>query len=154
MPDYSNLTKEELLALANTLSIDPSYGTLTRPAFELKPPKAGALIFWDIDSMATLNTDLGYEGVNTRIREACAAIRNGLNSLVARYFSGDEFVYACPEPDAPGAAARIVELFAQQGISITVGIATINTDGWKPAVIRASDLVQAAKKAGRRGTIN
>lgn len=154
MPDYNDLSREELLALANTLSIDPSYGTLSRAAFELKPPTDGALIFWDIDNMAALNADLGYEGVNGRIRAACAAIRNSLNTLVSRYFSGDEFLYPCPAPDAPGAAARIVELFAQQGISITVGIATIDADGWKPAVVRASDLVQAAKKAGRRGTVN
>jgi GGDEF domain-containing protein len=154
MPDYSNLSREELLTLAQSLSIDPSYKVLTRPAFEMNPPTEGAIIFWDIDGMGKMNTAQGYEAVNARIRAACSAIRGSKKSLVARWFSGDEFVLNCPTEDAQGAADRIVALFAAQGVAITAGVAAISPDGWKAAVERASALVQAAKSRGDRGGVH
>jgi hypothetical protein len=105
--------------------------------------------------MHELNEAFGYENVDQRIREACQSIREREDCiLVARWYSGDELIYCCPIADAAAAADRIVELFLDQSISITAGVAEIGPDGWKAAVSVASSLVQAAKKAGDRGRVH
>jgi GGDEF domain-containing protein len=159
---YDDLTRDELiaaLAAANArveaMRIDPTYGVLTRVALDAEPPQHGAIVFWDVDDMKGLNAELGYEGADSRIRLVCQSIREREDCiLVARWYSGDELIYCCPIADAAAAADRIVELFLDQSISITAGVAEIGPDGWKAAVSVASGLVQAAKKAGDRGRVH
>lgn len=161
MSNYDLLSREELVLLAiaqqaeiESLRTCPIFGVLTRSALEANPPCNGAVVFWDIDNMKLLNAQLGYEGLNVRIRAACDRIRS-TDSLfrVARWFSGDEFVLFCPAEDAVGAAERVQRLFEEQGISITLAIAEVG-QCWKGATVEASSSVQVAKEQGRRGSIN
>lgn len=137
------------------LRIDPAYGIQTRAAVEFSPPKKGMIIFWDIDRMRELNARWGYEEVDRRISAATYKIRLSHGcSLIARWYSGDEFIYNCSSLDAERAARRIHRLFSQQEIAVTIGIASIENDGWREAVRRACKTVQDAKRRGDRGTIH
>lgn len=135
--------------------IDPIYGCYTRIAVNAEPPKDGAIVFWDIDHMHDLNERWGYDGVDSRIREAMTHIRMTRGCrLVARWYSGDEFVYNCPAADAAGAGGRIKALFAEQDISVTLSHSIIQKDEpWHEAASRATRAVQAAKKNGQRGVV-
>lgn len=136
------------------MMIDPAYGIYTRVATEANPPKTGSIIFWDIDDMRSLNHKWTYEGTDQRIRLVVKRLRQGRNCrLIARWYSGDEFIYNCPSKDAAGAAARIQRLFAEQGIGVTIGIAPIVEQDWREAVRVASRLVQAAKATRQHGGI-
>jgi GGDEF domain-containing protein len=156
------MTREQLiaaLALAqsqiNAMKIDPTYGILTRVALEASPATEGAIIFWDVDKMHDLNQDWGYEGVDKRIREACAHIRHTRGcTLIARWYSGDEFIYACPANEVRQAALNIVGLFKAQGIGVTCGVAEIVGGDWREAVRTASRWVQSAKAKGNRGGVH
>lgn len=139
---------------AQRMMIDPAYGIYTRVATEAKPPKTGSIIFWDIDDMRSLNQKWTYEGTDKKIRAVVRRLRKSRNCyLVARWYSGDEFIYNCPNQDAAGAATRIKALFESQGIGVTLGIAPIHQQDWREAVRVASGLVQAAKAARQHGGI-
>lgn len=136
------------------MKIDPTYGIYTRIAVEAKPPKSGSIIFWDIDDMRTLNQKWTYEGTDIKIRAATKSLQISRDChLIARWYSGDEFIYNCPQEDAVGTAERIQSLFQQQGISITLGIASILDEDWRGAIRAASSAVQAAKSSGQHGKI-
>ncbi|PSN19803.1 hypothetical protein C7271_05410 [filamentous cyanobacterium CCP5] len=136
------------------MMIDPAYGIYTRVAAEARPPKSGSIIFWDIDDMRSLNQQWTYEGTDQKIKTVLKQVRAGRNChLVARWYSGDEFIYSCPSKDAASAADRIQALFRSQGISITIGIAPIVDQDWQSAVRVASLLVQEAKCKGQHGGV-
>jgi len=162
MTDMANMTRDQLiiaLTLAqnqvNAMKIDPTYGILTRVALEASPATEGAIVFWDVDKMHDLNQVWGYEGVDKRIREACAHIRHTRGcTLIARWYSGDEFIYACPAAEASQAAASIVALFKAQSIGVTCGVAEIVGGDWREAVRTASGMVQNAKADNNRGGVH
>ena len=135
------------------MKIDPTYGIWTRQAVEASPPKSGGIVFWDIDHMHEANEELGYAEVDKRISRAARLVRISRGcKLIARWYSGDEFIYSCPENQALGAANRIQSLFLDEGLSVTIGVSTICGD-WRNAVRDASALVQDAKRRGERGQI-
>ena len=136
------------------MAIDPIYGIYTRVAVEARPPTEGSIIFWDVDMMRQLNTSRGYEDVDQRISTVVKQLRASRDcTLVARWYSGDEFIYNCPSDSVQAAAERIRTLFSKQGISVTIGIAPIHEGDWREAVRIASHLVQDAKRRGDRGKI-
>lgn len=82
------------------LSFDKSFGILTRGALEktisrLKCPFNA--IFIDFDSIHVLNNEMGYEKVNAIFRDMFSAFENK-NSVVGRWFSGDEIVMISSTP--------------------------------------------------------
>lgn len=135
------------------MRIDPTYGCLTRTAVETSPPKEGAIVFWDIDHMHEANERYGYQAVDVRIKTAIDQIRASRDCrLIARWYSGDELIYNCPTEDAPAAAQRVLDLFEEQGLSVTASYAVIGEE-WHEAVVSAAKAVQAAKAAGQRGVV-
>jgi len=109
-----------------------------------------AIIFFDIDNMKILNSTLGYSEVDDRIQRVFSNVRK--DELIARWYSGDEFVIIAPLKDAMLCAQRIRSLFNEQDISVTGAIVPVFDIPLKNNVKKASDIVQDLKQL-QRGTI-
>ncbi|MGB3613089.1 MAG: diguanylate cyclase [Elainellaceae cyanobacterium] len=139
---------------ARKAMFDGVYGCLTRSGLEANPPKAGSILFFDVDGMHDANERWGYEAVDSRIRAAIAQFRQSRgSSIVARWYSGDEVLAVVPQKDAVGAAERMLQVFREQELGVTIGVCDISVGDWREAVRVASGLVQDAKRRGNRGQI-
>ena len=140
------------------LETDAAYGIASRPGLDRhwqrrqSQSQGHEVVFMDLDGLHALNERLGYGEVDRRIRTALA-LREGDTYFIARWYSGDEIVLLVPKGDAAGAAARIQTRLQGVGLSATYGTAPAQTD-LRSAVAEAAEKVQAAKAAGRRGTLN
>jgi len=145
----------DLEAALRLAYIDPQFAILTRAGIDqrwhARPAAVDTVIFFDIDRVHTCNEQWGYAGTDSRIQAVMAAVPT---TWVFRWYSGDEFGLLCSEPDAAGYAARVEALLKSQGMSATFGIGPIVDSDLKASVSGAAALVQAAKAAQRRGTIN
>lgn len=158
--NLENLTREQLISLVqqqqveiNAYRVDPSFGILSRAALEFDPPTQEGVIFIDVDNMHQLNELWRYDIVNVRIREVFQRMRTS-DTKAARWFSGDEFAVFLPLKDRDKTAARIRQLFADRGISVTMALTEVyNPGAWRTAVKRAADMVQSSKRNNMRGTI-
>ena len=144
---------------------DRAYGCYTRNCLEMEIWPAVAkrvrfVAFCDVDQMHQANELYGYTGVDRRIRRA---INTGRESdiAIARWYSGDELVFLVldgPRMGDPVQFAERIQARLRQGrLSATFGIVEVRPyEIRKPqiAVQRAAKLVQAAKRAGRRASIN
>lgn len=145
------------------LSVDPAYGVLTRAGVDRRWREVGpgasaaplAVVFTDLDHFKALNTTYGYEEMNRRVAAAMFGLRVRDSDLIGgRWFSGDELVFIVAAADAAGMADRVQRAFAAQGISATIGIALITTSDLAASVAVAAALVQQAKAAGQRSSVN
>jgi GGDEF domain-containing protein len=128
------------------LAHDPVYGCYTRAGFELQWQGGGAIVFGDIDHMHRLNNDLGYAQVNEMIAGALSELKTRDDTITAaRWWSGDEIIWALPSLDAHAFAERARAVFAAHGLGITLGVALAGDD-LQTAVQIAADKVQAAKR--------
>jgi GGDEF domain-containing protein len=157
----SHLTNEML----QQYRTDRAYGCYTRNCLEMEIWPAVAkrvrfLAFCDIDQMHQANELYGYAGVDRRIKRA---INTGRESdiAVARWYSGDELVFLVLDGSRMGNpvqfAQRIQVRLLRAGLSATFGIVEVQPHEVRSpqmAVRRAAKLVQKAKQAGQRASIN
>jgi GGDEF domain-containing protein len=157
----SQLTNEML----QQYRTDRAYGCYTRNCLEMEIWPAVAkrvrfVAFCDVDQMHQANELYGYTGVDKRIKRA---INTGRESdiAVARWYSGDELVFLVLDGPRMGDpfqfTERIQARLRRGGLSATFGIVEVRPHEVRSpqmAVRRAAKLVQKAKQAGRRASIN
>ncbi len=150
-----NAKKAELI---KKLSIDTSFGILTRQAFELIEfdkikDKITGIIFGDIDGMHELNEKFGYQEVDRRIREA---LKISGKFVAARWYSGDEIVWVLLEGDAYRVSDWIKTHFKNEELGITVSARTLDNPSlmdwrWFMAIIKSlTENVRVAKLENQR----
>lgn len=104
------------------LSIDPSYGILTRAALEIdlapREKEIRFVAFLDIDYLHDLNSRIGHDEANKKIRRALH-LRASDVILSGKWYSGDEIVILL-SGDPAAFCARLQEAFDQEGMSITI----------------------------------
>jgi len=150
---------------------DASYGCLTRAGLDeryswhqRRDTAALGFIFFDLDGMHDLNTELGYAAVDARIRAALAHSTRDGECAAGRWYSGDELVVLLEiVPGDTGVAEtvalRIADELEAVGLSATFAFGSLHgRSSWvdRPlaAIIeRLSLIVQAAKVNGQRGSI-
>lgn len=135
-----------------SLRIDPTFKILSRPAVERQTRRSGEMVFLDLDNMRTLNSQLGYQEVDRRIRESMAKVRTG-EVIPGRWYSGDEIVLFCGQDEGLLTAKRLSNVFRNSGLTATMAIAPFTQGDWRAAVKAAADRVQMVKKTGDRGSI-
>lgn len=158
-----DLTKQQLEELVHSLSWNESFGCYNRTGFEtLAWPEiadqARWIIFFDVDDMHRINSEFGYEKVNTIIKDSLA-IRSS-DVMAGQWFSGDEFIIVIT--DAPGRresnpiefCSRLAETFRSYGTSATFAIAPVVSKNLCENVRPAQELCMLAKAGNRRGSIN
>lgn len=157
----SHLTNEML----QQYRTDRAYGCYTRNCLEMEIWPAVAkrvrfVAFCDIDQMHQANELYGYAGVDRRIK---LAINTGRESdlAIARWYSGDELVFLVLDGPRMGDPVqftqRIQAGLLRAGLSATFGIVEMRPHEVRSpqmAVRRAAKLVQKAKQADRRASIN
>lgn len=118
------------------------------------------MAFCDIDQMHQANELYGYVGVDKRIKRV---INTGRKSdlAIARWYSGDDLVFLLLDGPRMGDpvhfAERIQSRLRRAGMSATFGIVEMRPHEVRSpqmVVRRAEKLVQKAKQAGRRASIN
>ena len=86
---------EQLRHEMEFLSLDKAFGILTRPALELRLRKATyplKAIFLDVVGLHELNSQYGYEVVNSMIRNVFQSLQETHSILIGRWFNGDEIL--------------------------------------------------------------
>lgn len=147
----TRLSREQLEKLATDLSIDQSFGILTRNAFQvLIFPKIrnliSTIIFGDIDNLHSLNRVHGYKEMDRKLKVALATRRS---DIVLRWFSGDEIVWVLIDGDASVVIQRITAQLARQGLSAVFAFSKVdkfaNWEAFERVVERLSKEVMAKK---------
>ena len=162
MKDLKDLTKNELIALAQELAWNDEYGCYTRPGFRklIWPSIAEEvkwIIYFDIDGMGELNAQFTHEGVNAMIK-ASLSVR-GSDYITGQRYSGDEiFVCVTDDPergesDPMRLTMRLRESLLQNGLSATFAIAPVVSDDLTTNIEPAVQLVEQAKDRNERGII-
>jgi len=160
---FDNLKKDDLERLVHSMAWNDGFGCYTRAGLEkiIWNEISGSVqfsVFFDIDDMHELNEQHGYDGVNERIKNSLKV--RSTDYVAGQWFSGDEIVVlitnnsARDESDVSKFCQRLQRSFIKNGISITIGVSKISSFDLMQVVKPAFDLVQSAKKEGRRGTIN
>jgi GGDEF domain-containing protein len=157
----SHLTNEML----QQYRTDRAYGCYTRNSLEMEicPTVAKRfrfVAFCDVDQMHQVNELYGYAGVDRRIKRAINTSRES-DLAVARWYSGDELVFLVlggPRMGDPVQFAQRIQVrLLRAGLSATFGIVEVQPHEVRSpqmAVRRAAKLVQKAKQAGQRASIN
>jgi GGDEF domain-containing protein len=157
----SHLTNEML----QQYRTDRAYGCYTRNCLEMEiwpvvAKRVRFVAFCDIDQMHQANELYGYAGVDRRIKRAINTSRES-DLAVARWYSGDELVFLVLDGPRMGDpvqfAQRIQVKLLRAGLSATFGIVEVRPHEVRSpqmAVRRAAKLVQKAKQAGQRASIN
>jgi len=159
-----NLKKRELEELVHSLAWNARFVCYTRPGLEQLvwndiAGSAQFVIFIDVDDMHALNEKHGYEGVNEIIKKSLSILRAS-DYIAGQWFSGDEFaVFVTHDPERDNSnpielCQRLHASFHANGASATFGIARVSSTDLNQTIKPAFELVQNAKKAGRRGSIN
>ena len=160
---FKNFGREELEELARSMAWNDGFGCYTRKGLEkmIWPEIIGNVqycVFIDVDDMHGLNERHGYDGVNLLIKNSLLV--RSTDYVAGQWFSGDEFVVLIAEnegreeSDVNQFCERLQYAFAENGISITIGVSDALSPNLMEVVKPAFDLVQEAKRLGRRGTIN
>lgn len=146
------MNKAELLAELQELKQDKPFGILTRPGLEIEHRKQAAgtyVIFMDLDQIHDLNSAIGAEAVNRKIRRALK-IRHEDLILSGRWFSGDELAFIV-KGDPRGVSERLLQSLNKNGLSATIAFAPLGD--LEKAVNKAKKRVEASKKINARGLI-
>lgn len=132
------------------LSIDPSYGILTRQALELevsgRSGEVKFVAFLDVDYLHSFNEKFGHEEANNRIRRALHFRSTDKVVSGGKWYSGDE-VAILLSGDPEGFCHRQEQAFAAEGMSIT--IAWVEFTGDLIADVNAAKKVVFERKAAR-----
>ena len=158
------LNKKQLENLVKSLSWNDRFDCYTRPGLEQYmwsqiSGTAKFVVFIDVDDMHELNIRHGYEGVNQIIKDSLGILR-ATDFIAGQWFSGDEFAVFVTdnlkrgESNPQELCERLRTSFNDHGASATFGIAPVTSQDLSLVVRPAFEMVQNAKKAGRRGTIN
>lgn len=156
-------TKKELDELVQSLAWNARFDCYTRPGLEqvIWPQIAGTIqfvVFVDVDDMHSLNEKHGYDGVNEIIKKSLAVRFS--DYVAGQWFSGDEFaIFVGDNPDRVGSdpvelCHRLIDSFRSNGASITLGVSPVASQDLTDVVKPAFEMVQNAKRAGQRGSIN
>lgn len=136
------------------LSIAPSYGILTRQALEIELPavveSVGYIVFGDIDYLHRLNSQIGHEAANEKIRKALQIRSTDIVLAPFLYYSGDEVGILLPGTANPVEFCdRIRDNFAQEGMSITISFVEFTGDLHRD--IASAKVIVDQSKAARGG---
>jgi GGDEF domain-containing protein len=167
----SDLTKLQLLELANSLAWNDGFGCYTRPGFEKLVWPAIAervkwLIYFDVDGMHDINESHGgYDAADAMIKEVLSIVRM-TDYVAGQWKSGDEFLVCITEEgtreasdprdalsDPLGMVERLMDGLAKQGLSATFAVVEVTSKELAVNVKPAVDKVYGAKKTGRRGSV-
>ena len=149
------MKKAEALRLLESLARDQVYGCYSRQGLELvKWPKIASkakyIIFADIDFVHKLNTELGYEEVDRRIRKSLQ-VRSSDVTAIGRWYSGDEIVWVISNGDPEGMINRLTKNLAKHGLSAVFAFTPVTSRNLSENVKEASEQVRTAKNL-RGGT--
>jgi len=143
----------ELQKRIRELSWDTSFDMWTRAAFlnfcDIMPRSLRVLVFIDMDRIAFLNKELGYEEVNRRVRDTFS-VPFRRSDIVARWYSGDEIVILF-DADLDAAQHKANELEASaaaQDLSFTYNIGEwdVGNEEVEDAIERLANEVLKKKK--------
>ena len=136
---------EELKSEVRRLSWDESFGMLTREGIVREVSRSRqrlAVAFLDLDGIHRLNSAIGYEAVNERIRRVFETCRKSDLVKAGRYFSGDEVLVLAPEKDALKAAlSRLTRNAEKEGLSFTCAIGS-----WEPGKEELGKAIEGLSK--------
>lgn len=162
MPQVSEVTalKDKIAALERQLAFHrtcPVYGILTRSAVEeaweqQKRLPNLAIAFLDIDDLKQKNSELGQDETNRRINAAFAMARSG-EVLVARFFSGDEFVILTPRSQIVRACDRAMTALRDRGVGATATIVQYGGEESLADAVRDAAELNSQCKLVRKGEI-
>jgi GGDEF domain-containing protein len=144
---------ENLKAQIEMLSIDQTYGVITRAALPVKLNEVESQIkfvcFFDLDGIHNLNEELGYQEVDNRIKQALQ-VRSTDLLIKNRWYSGDEITCFLSGNDPEGFCNRLMESLKQFGLSATIAY-TDYTGDYVSDIKKCSDKVQSLKGNNIRG---
>jgi GGDEF domain-containing protein len=133
-----------------------SFGIYTRGAIDLSWKdldwRCLSVAYGDLDDLKTLNTRLGHEAANEKIRAAFAQIRSS-ELLCGRWQFGDELVFIAPTTEMQSAVTRIQGAFVEQGLSITIAATVCRSAVLSKNVCVAQRHVEHCKQTRRKGAI-
>lgn len=158
---------DRLYELSNS---DPLTGLRNRRAFEdrlgeelQRAARYGSqlsVLLLDVDGLKRHNDRMGHRAGDLALVRVAAAIKNGSRqSDVAARWGGDEFAILAPSTgreEALQLAERVRELAASSGLSVSIGVATLQESlSREPeAIIRAADAaLYEAKRTGRNRVV-
>jgi GGDEF domain-containing protein len=141
---------QELQRKVEELSRDDVYGIWTRAAFvqfcKVMPRGIRAIVFLDFDRIHELNSLVGYQEVDRRIRSALS-INLRASDLMARWYSGDEIVILF-DGDLEFAGKKIKELresSSKNGLSFKYNVGMWEV-GKKPIEVVIDDLSKSLSR--------
>jgi GGDEF domain-containing protein len=111
------------------LAYDDAFGMLTRPALldraERLPDGEYFVLALDLDGVHELNSQVGYEEVNRRVRDSFIPVFRHTD-LVGRWYSGDEILILLPydSETAIGLVKRLRREAAANSLSFTHALGT------------------------------
>ena len=160
---FENLDKDELEKLVHSMAWNDGFGCYTRAGLEKMmwneiSSSVQYCVFMDIDDMHDLNERYGYDGVNERIKKSL--MLRSTDYVAGQWFSGDEIIVLITKnsgrdnSDVSKFCERLQSSFMENGVSITIGVSNVSSFDLMQVVKPGFDLVQLAKREGRRGTIN
>jgi GGDEF domain-containing protein len=158
----SNLNKKQLQDLVMSLGWNEGFGCYTRQGFEkiVWPQiaeEAEWIIFLDVDHMHALNETHGYDAVDAMIKKSLAL--RATDYVASQWQSGDEFLICLTHnkgrvtSDPMALCERLADVFAENGVPATFGIAPAVSKDLIENVKPAYELVREEKKNNRRGRI-
>lgn len=134
---------------AGLLELEREMSRATRTAQPL------TLCFVDVDDLKAMNDSRGHAAGDQLLRTVADSMRSHLRpyDLVVRY-GGDEFLCALADMTATDAAERFAlvneQLAADEGASVTVGLAEIEPDDTPEDLIARADEALYVKREQRR----
>lgn len=135
----------------NHAYMDATFGCLTRAGGEKAwSGRPVDVLFFDVDFMHDLNSRLGYTEVDSRIRTALH-VRSS-DTIIARWYSGDEIIVITPTGDGLLTGRRLLDAFRDQGLTFT-GAVVKSAGSLSETVTIASREVQALKSQNVRNTV-
>lgn len=152
-----DLNQYELKDLIKKLAWNKGYGCFTRTGFEevvwpCIKDQAKWIVYLDIDGMHALNSEHEtYDPVNAMIHEVLEITRE-TDFKAGQLNSGDEVVVVLLEVkgrtaplDPHGLVGRLVERFAQQGMTATYSVVPVESEDFLTNLIPAIEQVNAIK---------
>lgn len=142
--NYDNMTREELIALIEKLSIDSAFQVMNRNAAELRYStiKSGkSLIMVDIANMHAANHKYTMHGVDTMIQNVIDSFRH--SDIVIRW-GGDELVIILNSGCPLEYITRFDQVMRNNNLYGVYGVVT-TSDNLRESVKRADALVMQVK---------
>lgn len=135
------------------LSIDASYGILTRKAFERRAAKLvseiGFVVFLDIDYLHRMNEEIGHEESNRRIRASLKFRSTDIILKPGKWYSGDE-VAILLKGSPEDFVERLKGSFSENGLSAS--IAWVPFSGDLLGDVESAKVEVMKQKAARGGS--